>query len=154
MTTRISGATRVDTFDNEFRARLSLTVSPLPSAIRFSGALMETTGWSCQDSGTRQNVLIHSDDNASLHSRARGRCLWESNEIAGQKSVGARAALTRSCSQPKPEGERLETSAVFSLSGFLQRREAPPVISSWYGSGAIERQEQGRTWILIGMTVR
>ena len=130
----------MDTFDNEFRARLSLTVSPLPSAIRFSGALiMETAGCSCQDSETRRNVLIHSDDNASLHSRARGRCLWESNEIAGQKGVGARDALTRSCSQPKPEGERLETSAVFSLSGFLQRREAPPVISSWYGSGAIER---------------
>ena len=88
MTTRISGATRVETFNSEFRTRWSLTVSSLPSAIRFSKALIETAGWSCQDSETQRNVLIHTDDNVSLHSRARGRCLWESNEIVGRKVWG------------------------------------------------------------------
>jgi hypothetical protein len=39
---RTSGGTRVNTFNNEFRARLSLTVSPLPSLICFSKARIES----------------------------------------------------------------------------------------------------------------
>ena len=88
MVPRISGGTRVGAFNNEPRARWSLTVSPLPYAIRFSKALIETAGWSCQDSETQRNVLIHTDDNVSLPSRARSRYLWEGNKTAGQKGDG------------------------------------------------------------------
>ena len=39
---RISGGTRVDMFNNEFRARLSLITSPLPISICFSKARIES----------------------------------------------------------------------------------------------------------------
>ena len=38
---RISGGTRVEMFNNEFRARLSLIMSPSPSSIHFSKAYIE-----------------------------------------------------------------------------------------------------------------
>ena len=40
---RISGGTRVDMFNNEFRVRLSWTTSPAPSLICFSRSRIEST---------------------------------------------------------------------------------------------------------------
>lgn len=85
MDPRISGGTRVDMFNNEFRARLSLIVSPLPSSIRFSNALMDSMfiSWPildrtlCQRGRTPQNAMTHIDDRGSWLSATGDPPSWK-----------------------------------------------------------------------------